>query len=212
MTTSSKTLGDWLHDFEREAFRLETLDDYGKSGGVAAYQAFLAGEPQPENYRTDSWVTTVGDAVRAGKRMYRVHILARPLTDYLRYELSWGYRRNMTAGEEFFILDTTEEELNEPAHYLYTTVTDPAYRDVKPGTVMALWAVNRAAGQGRTWVRRGCHFPGLVRYYRTQGFELVHEVQRTRTKVYLMGRRAEHVTDLEGRFGALSGPRSDTSA
>ncbi|UCM91791.1 GNAT family N-acetyltransferase [Streptomyces marincola] len=103
----------------------------------------------------------------------------------------------------------TEEELNESAHYLYSTVTDPAYREMKPGTVMALWAVNRAAGQGRTWVRRGCHFPGLVRYYETQGFELVHEVQRTRTKVYLMGRRAERITDLEERCEALSGPRSN---
>lgn len=42
--------------------------------------------------------------------MYRVHILSRPLTDYLRFELSWGYHRNMTAGEEFFILDTTNRE------------------------------------------------------------------------------------------------------
>ncbi len=55
-------------------------------------------------------MTTVGDAVQAGKRIYRVHILARPLTDYLRFELGWGYRRNMTAGEEFFILDTTGRE------------------------------------------------------------------------------------------------------
>lgn len=101
----------------------------------------------------------------------------------------------------------TEEELNEPAHYLYSTVTDPAYRHVKPGTVMALWAVDRAAQQGRTWVRRGCHFPQLVRYYETQGFKLVHEVQRTRTKVYLMGRRAERVADVEERFGALSSPQ-----
>lgn len=107
MTTSSKSLGDWLEDFEREAFRLETLDDYSKSGGVDAYQAFLAGEPQPESYRTAGWLTTVGNAVRAGKRIYRVHVLARPLTEYLRFELSWGYRRNMTAGEEFYILDTT---------------------------------------------------------------------------------------------------------
>ncbi|GAA0459078.1 DUF6879 family protein [Streptomyces sp. NPDC046215] len=110
MTTSSKTLGDWLKTFDREAFRLETLDDYSKSGGVDAYRAFLAGEPQPEEYKTAGWVKTVGDAVRSGKRIYRVHILARPLTDYLRFELSWGYHRNMAAGEEFFILDTTSEE------------------------------------------------------------------------------------------------------
>ncbi|MEX3101476.1 MULTISPECIES: DUF6879 family protein [unclassified Streptomyces] len=108
MTTSSnRTLGDFFSSFEREAFRLETLDDYSQSGGVEAYRAFLAGEEQPESYRVADWLTTVGNATRAGKRVYRVHVLSRPLTDYLRFELSWGYRRNMSAGEEFFILDTT---------------------------------------------------------------------------------------------------------
>ncbi|MFC9930145.1 DUF6879 family protein [Streptomyces sp. NPDC127190] len=95
--------------FEREAFRLETFDDYSQSGGVEAYQAFLAGQEQPESYKTAAWLTTVGEATRAGKRVYRVHVLSRPLSDYLRFELSWGYRRNMAAGEEFFILDTTEQ-------------------------------------------------------------------------------------------------------
>ncbi|KOU45420.1 hypothetical protein ADK55_22000 [Streptomyces sp. WM4235] len=103
-------MGDWFNNFSREAFRLETLDDYSKSGGVDAYQAFLAGDPQPEDYKTAGWMTTVGDAVQSGRRIYRVHILARPLTNYLRFELSWGYRRNMAAGEEFFILDTTNQE------------------------------------------------------------------------------------------------------
>lgn len=98
VTTSSNSARDWFNDFEREAFRLETLDDYSKSGGVDAYRAFLAGEPQPEDYATADWMTTVGNAVQSGRRIYRVHILARPLTDYLRFELSWGYRRNMMAG------------------------------------------------------------------------------------------------------------------
>ncbi|MBO0654030.1 GNAT family N-acetyltransferase [Streptomyces triculaminicus] len=97
----------------------------------------------------------------------------------------------------------TEDELNEPAHYLYTSVTDPAHREKKPGTVMGLWAVDRAAQEGKTWVRRGCNFPGLVTYNKTQGFALLHEVQRTNTKVYLMGRRAELIADLEERFSAL---------
>ncbi|AUY50671.1 DUF6879 family protein [Streptomyces sp. CB01881] len=114
MTTSSRTLGEWLSQFSREAFRLETLDDYSQSGGVDAYRAFLAGEEQPEEYKTAGWVKTVADATRAGKRMYRVHILSRPLTDYLRFELAWGYHRNMAAGEEFFILDTTSQENPTP--------------------------------------------------------------------------------------------------
>ncbi|GAA3146668.1 hypothetical protein GCM10017687_74600 [Streptomyces echinatus] len=55
MTTSSRTLGDLFDAFEREAFRLETLDDYSKSGSVDAYQAFLAGDPQPDVHNA-GWV------------------------------------------------------------------------------------------------------------------------------------------------------------
>ncbi|PJE95639.1 hypothetical protein CUT44_21970 [Streptomyces carminius] len=107
MTTSSRSLGDLFDTFRCEAFRLETLDDYSGSGNVAAYKAFLAGEPQPEDYNAH-WVEELRAHTERGKRVYRVHILSRPLTDYLRFELGWGYRRNMSGGEEFFILDTTE--------------------------------------------------------------------------------------------------------
>ncbi|WP_413801376.1 GNAT family N-acetyltransferase [Streptomyces iranensis] len=96
----------------------------------------------------------------------------------------------------------THDELNESADYLYSTVTDPAHRAKKPGTVMGLWAVDRAAREGKAWVRRGCNFPELVRYNETQGFCLVHEVQRTNNRVYLMARRAERIADLEERFRA----------
>ncbi|MDT9690226.1 hypothetical protein Q5762_18140 [Streptomyces sp. P9(2023)] len=104
---SSRTLGDLFDSFEHQAFRLETLSDYSRSGSVDAYGAFLAGRPQPEDYNAD-WVAELRSHTSEGKRVYRVHVLARPLTDYLRFELGWGYRKNMTGGEEFFILDVTE--------------------------------------------------------------------------------------------------------
>ncbi|KIQ61557.1 hypothetical protein TR51_19600 [Kitasatospora griseola] len=110
MTSSSRTLAEWFEAFKVDAFRLETLDDYSQSGGIDAYHAFLAGEVQPESYKSAPWVDTVRTATGAGKRMYRVHILSRPLTPYLRFELGWGYRRNAMAGEEFFILDITGRE------------------------------------------------------------------------------------------------------
>ncbi|ARF74528.1 hypothetical protein B7C62_21520 [Kitasatospora albolonga] len=93
--------------FKQEAFRLETLDDYGRSGNADAYRLFLDGEPKPEDYNAD-WLDEVRGHVDAGRRMYRVHVVTRPLTPYLRYELGWGYTTNITAGEEFFILDVTE--------------------------------------------------------------------------------------------------------
>ncbi|MFJ2808276.1 DUF6879 family protein [Kitasatospora sp. NPDC087271] len=108
MTISPDAFGALFDGFQREAFRLETLDDYSKSGSVDAYQAFLAGEPQPADYNA-AWLTQVRRNTTAGRRMYRVHILTRPLTPYLQFELGWGYRTNTTAGEEFFILDITEK-------------------------------------------------------------------------------------------------------
>jgi hypothetical protein len=103
------TLGELFDTFECEAFRLETLDDYSKSGSVEAYEAFLAGEEKPMGYNSD-WVAEVRGYVDKGRRVYRVHALSRPLTPYLRFELGWGYRTNVLGGEEFFILDNTEQE------------------------------------------------------------------------------------------------------
>lgn len=92
--------------------------------------------------------------------------------------------------------DWTPEEAAEESLYLFTTVTDPAYREHKPGTLIALWAVDQAARQGRQWVRRGCFFPELVKYYETQGFSLVKEQDRSAGHLYLLARRAERL-DLE---------------
>ncbi|WP_037912790.1 DUF6879 family protein [Actinacidiphila yeochonensis] len=103
----SMSLAELFDGFEREAFRLETLDDYSGSGNTAAYQAFLAGCPQSADYN-ESWINELRGHTGQGKRIYRVHILSRPLTPYLRFELGWGYRKNATGGEEFFVLDTTQ--------------------------------------------------------------------------------------------------------
>nr|WP_207387178.1 GNAT family N-acetyltransferase [Frankia sp. Cppng1_Ct_nod] len=106
----------------------------------------------------------------------------------------------------------TPEELAEPAYYLYTSVTDPAFQRFKLGTLMAWWAVDRAAREDRSWVRRGCMFPGLVRYYERQGFTLYHEVRRTRNRVFLMGRRAERIAGLERMFAVPGDFSAVTSA
>lgn len=102
-----ETLDELFDTFEREAFRLETLDDYSGSGSVGAYQEFLAGRPQPDDHN-EAWVAEIRAHAAAGRRIYRVHVLSRPLTPYLRFELGWGYRKNAMGGEEFFILDTTD--------------------------------------------------------------------------------------------------------
>ncbi|MFF5128138.1 GNAT family N-acetyltransferase [Streptomyces syringium] len=94
----------------------------------------------------------------------------------------------------------TPQEQAEPALYLNTSVTDPSVRHLRPGTLMALWAVNRAAREGRDWVRRDCLWRDLVRYYESQGFTLLHEVERTKYRLYMLGRRAERLDDLAEWF------------
>jgi hypothetical protein len=87
----------------------------------------------------------------------------------------------------------TEEERAEPALYLSGSITDPALREQRPGTLMAWWAVDRAAQLGVQWVRRHCHFPQVARYNLSQGFELVREEQRTHARLFMMARRAERL-------------------
>ncbi|WP_017613848.1 GNAT family N-acetyltransferase [Nocardiopsis salina] len=87
--------------------------------------------------------------------------------------------------------DWTEAERREPALYLFSTVTHPDYRSLKPGTVIAHWAVDRAARQERTWVRRGCLDPRLRDYYQAQGFHLVRDIPVRVGTLHVMARHAQ---------------------
>jgi hypothetical protein len=93
----------------------------------------------------------------------------------------------------------TEQERAQPALYLTTSVTDPAFRDLRPGTLMAWWAVDRAESVGAGWVRRDCLVPELAKYYLTQGYELVCESEYGRHRLFMMARAAEWL-DLTDAF------------
>jgi hypothetical protein len=90
--------------FQRSAFRLETLPVYSvtEDDEAEAFRRFCAGQPQPPQDR--DWPRLVSSAVAAGKRMERVRLVSQPLSDYLRFELSWGYPDNIAAGEDIRIL------------------------------------------------------------------------------------------------------------
>lgn len=87
----------------------------------------------------------------------------------------------------------TPEELAEPALYLSDTVTHPAHRDAEPGSLMSLWAVDRAAREGARWVRRDCGPRPLAAYYQWQGFRVVHEVQGPPRPLFSLARRAQRL-------------------
>jgi hypothetical protein len=94
----------------------------------------------------------------------------------------------------------TDAERAEPALYLSGSVTDPAAKALRPGSLMAWWAVDLAARQGVSWVRRHAQVPQVAAYDQTQGFDLVREEQRTHARLYMLARKAERL-DLSPWFG-----------
>lgn len=87
------------------ARRLETLQDYDVSGSEERMRAFLAGKPLPPpgQGKLDD-LALIGDLRRRGRYVGRVHVVGRPLSDYIRYELA-VYAENAAAGEDILIAD-----------------------------------------------------------------------------------------------------------
>lgn len=87
-----------------EAFRLETRQEYTVDAESAQMKAFAAGRPLPRDPAIQQSMDIIAQARAAGTRIYRAHIVDRPLTLYMRYELI-AYQENLDAGEEVFIAD-----------------------------------------------------------------------------------------------------------
>lgn len=103
-------LGTYIDDrLTRSAFRLELLDRYDVESDGEDLQRFIAGADAPTPGRKDPWLARLRREAQAGIHNHRVHVLVRPLNDYLRYECEWGYELNSQAGEDIRILDTTDD-------------------------------------------------------------------------------------------------------
>lgn len=96
----------FFDSYQREAFRLETLPSYGVRKERVGFEKFLATGTldMPDN---DPWLVRVRHFRHTGRWIGRVHVISRPLTDYLRYEFA-VYHRNVKAGEDVRILDLTD--------------------------------------------------------------------------------------------------------
>ncbi|HEY7263655.1 MAG TPA: hypothetical protein VH589_19475 [Trebonia sp.] len=94
----------------------------------------------------------------------------------------------------------TDEERAESALYLSGSVTDPAAKALRPGSLMAWWAVDLAARQGVPWVRRHAQVSQVAAYNQARGFALVREGQRTHVRLYMLARKAERL-DLSSWLG-----------
>ncbi len=97
----------FFDSYQREAFRLETLPSYGVSKEQAGFERFLT-TGNPDIPDDDPWLVRVRHFLQTGRWIGRVHVISRPLTDYLRYEFAI-YRRTVEVGEDVRILDLTDQ-------------------------------------------------------------------------------------------------------
>jgi hypothetical protein len=108
VTVTAVDLGQLLGSFRESAFRLETLDHYTSPAEVAWLEAFRRDGSLPHlTPDNDPWVKLVTDAIATGRRMRRVHILSRPLSPYLQFQLAM-YGITSAAGEDIRIADRQE--------------------------------------------------------------------------------------------------------
>ncbi|MFJ9948820.1 DUF6879 family protein [Kitasatospora sp. NPDC091207] len=96
-----------LHGFERSAFRLETLPAYKVAGEAEEIEDFLNGNRIDQDTYTSGWTDRLRGHATAGRTVQRVHIVTRPLSDYLRYEFMY-YEPHAKAGEDIRIVDLTD--------------------------------------------------------------------------------------------------------
>lgn len=102
---------DWAAKFEgykREAWRLETLPQYLMPQEKEELQAFRQGARIDPHGVSNEYTDRLRRQVGEGRVQGRVHIVSRPLSEYLRFEFSQYYAPHALAGEQIRILDVTD--------------------------------------------------------------------------------------------------------
>jgi hypothetical protein len=97
----------FFDSFDREAFRLETLPVYDMADEQEEFAGFLA-TGKLDIPDDDSWLVRLRHFRETGRWIGRVHLLSRPLTDYLQYQFAF-YPYSVAAGEDVHILDVTDQ-------------------------------------------------------------------------------------------------------
>jgi hypothetical protein len=90
-------------EFTTSAWRLEIQGTYDEAEEREPLRRFLADEPSDHEWMAD-WFKWVAELTAQGRRIGRVRVLTDPLTDYLRFELSFTGLA-VDAGEDIQLLD-----------------------------------------------------------------------------------------------------------
>ncbi|MFB6848211.1 DUF6879 family protein [Streptomyces sp. NPDC056373] len=96
-----------IQGFESEAWRLETLPWYRVPSEDGDIREFLAGQRIDASDYSSSYTDSLRKLRAEGKSKGRVHVVSRPLTDYLRFEFMY-YAVHAAAGDDIRIMDVTD--------------------------------------------------------------------------------------------------------
>ena len=94
-----------------EWFKLEVFQDYFGEDDGPSLRAWLAGDKQKSielmhESADKTWIADCQHKVRSGVRLIRVHIVERPLTPYLEWELEYYKQINESlCGENVYLVD-----------------------------------------------------------------------------------------------------------
>jgi Family of unknown function (DUF6879) len=86
------------------------LPAYSVDEEAESFRAWKEGQPPPAWQLDRGWCRLVADATAAGKFMQRVRLVRYPLSDYVRFEMDWGYPQNIEAGEDIRILGLSRDD------------------------------------------------------------------------------------------------------
>jgi hypothetical protein len=159
--------------FQSTAKRLEMLPRYHVPSEAEAIERFGRGDQPPVSFNSE-WHATIAEAGTRGAQVSRVRGLPREISDYLRFEIAWGYTGGVAAGEGIRFLFTDEIERlagplvpipdvwvfdNERAyvmHYDFRGAFYGALRTTQPAAteLAALIAILEVQARDWDWVRR----------------------------------------------------------
>ncbi|MDX3382957.1 hypothetical protein PV682_15980 [Streptomyces niveiscabiei] len=103
----------FFDSYERSVWRFEAQPTYTMPNETESFARFLRGEPKPDGHN-EKWHERVRGFIDSGRTIGRVRVVRQPLTDYQRYQFSWGIPGNIRAGEDIRVLDVTRNDYGLP--------------------------------------------------------------------------------------------------
>ena len=88
----------------KEAFRLELLDCYHIEGEWEQFQQFKNSVKTVADEETENFCEIISQYDSEGKKIVRVHVIPKKLTDYLRFEIETGYIPQLRAGARIYLI------------------------------------------------------------------------------------------------------------